>query len=373
MRVAIVSKTFVAETAQRQLEWLARQPGLDVTLITPPEWKSDDGRTLRFTPQFTQGYQVHELPVMFNGHYHFYVYRGLRQALRDLAPQIVHIDEEPYNPAGAQAQQIASGLHIPTVFVAWQNIYRAYPLPFARLEHYNYRRTAYIIAGNAGAADVVRRKGYKGPLSVFSVHGVDPNIYFPLPRRERRVYDDRFIIGYLGRLVLYKGTGQLIEAMVGLPEYCRLRFVGSGPDEAELRRLAAERGVAAQVEFRPAVPTSDVPQTLAEMDTLAAPSLTQPNWVEQFGRVLIEGMACGLPVVGSDSGEIPHVVGDAGIIVPEGDVAALRNALGTLATQPALRAQLGERGRARVLEHYTQEQVARNLVAVYERALSSKR
>lgn len=372
MRVAIVSKTFVAETAQRQLEWLARQPGLEVTLVTPPEWRADDGRTLPFTAQFTQGYRVRELPVMFNGHYHLYVYRGLRQTLGELAPEIIHIDEEPYNPAGAQAQQIARGLRVPTVFVAWQNVYRAYPLPFARLEHYNYRRTAHIIAGNAGAAEVVRRKGYKGPLSVFSVHGVDPNIYFPLPRRERKVYDDRFVIGYLGRLVLYKGTGQLIEAMVGLPDYCRLRFVGAGPDEAELRRLAAERGVAAQVEFRPAVPTSDVPQTLAEMDALAAPSLTQPTWVEQFGRVLIEGMACGLAVVGSDSGEIPHVIGDGGLIIPEGNVAALREALRTLATQPALRAQLGERGRSRVLEHYTQEQVARRLVAVYQQALGKR-
>ena len=159
---------------------------------------------------------------------------------------------------------------------------------------------------------------------------------------------------------------------MGLPEYCRLRFVGAGPDEAELRRLAAAHGVAAQVEFRPAVPTSDVPQTLAEMDALAAPSLTQPTWVEQFGRVLIEGMACGLAVVGSDSGEIPHVIGDGGLIVPEGAVAALREALRTLATQPALRAQLGERGRARVLEHYTQEQVARRLVAVYQQALGKR-
>ncbi len=93
----------------------------------------------------------------------------------------------------------------------------------------------------------------------------------------------------------------------------------------------------------------DVPRALAEIDTLAAPSLTQPHWKEQFGRVLIEAMACGVPVVGSDSGEIPQVVGDAGLIVPEGDVAALRAALLHLAEDSSLCERLAHAGRARVL------------------------
>src|SRR5579862_439287 len=355
MRVAIISKTFVAETAQRQLEWLARQPNLYLTLITPPAWRSDDGRLLPFIPQFPQGYQVRMLPIVFNGHYHFYLYRGLLRTLRTLAPDIIHIDEEPYNPAGAQAQRAAQALRVPTVFVAWQNLFRVYPLPFAWLERYDYRHMAHLIAGNSGAGEAARRKGYKGPLSVFSVHGVDPALYHPLPRRERSENDGAFVIGYLGRLVLYKGTGLLIEALAGLPDFCHLRFIGAGPDAEELRRLAVANGVAARVEFRPAVVTRGVPQALAELDALAAPSLTQPNWVEQFGRALIEGMACGVPVVGSTSGEIPQVIGDAGLIIPEGDVAALRAALLALATQPARRAELAQHGRARVLERFTQE------------------
>ncbi len=365
MRVAIISKTFVAETAQRQLEWLARQPNLDLTLITPPAWRSDDGRLLPFTPRYTQGYQVHPLPIIFNGHYHFYLYRGLYRTLRALKPDLVHIDEEPYNPAGAQAQRAAQRLHVPTVFVAWQNLYRAYPLPFAWLEQYNYRWMAYLIAGNAGAGEVARRKGYTGPLSVFSVHGIDPDLYHPLPRRERTADDGVFVVGYLGRLVLYKGTGLLIEAQAGLPDFCRLRFIGAGPDEATLRGLAEAKGVANRVEFRPAVATSEVPQALVELDVLAAPSLTQPNWAEQFGRVLIEALACGVPVVGSDSGEIPQVIGDAGIITPEGDVVALREALLSLATNPVRREELAQRGRARALERFTQEQVAHKIAEVY--------
>lgn len=367
MRVAIISKTFVADTAQRQLEWIARQPGVDVMLITPQEWRSDDGRMLPFVPRYTEGWTYRTLPVLFNGRYHFYVYRGLRSALRSLAPDLVHIDEEPYNPAAFQAQRAAGRLGTPTVLIAWQNLYRSYPAPYARIEQFDYAHAGHIIAGNAGAADVVRRKGYGGALSTFSVHGVDPDVYAPRPRART---DDAFLIGYIGRLVHYKGIGLLIEALAGLPETCRLRIIGSGPDEGELRRLAAERGVAGRVEFLPAIPTTEVPAALAEMDVLALPSLTQPNWIEQFGRILIEAMSCGVPVVGSNSGEIPNVVGEAGVVVPEGNLAALREALGRLARQPEARAAFARAGRERVLERFTQEQVARRVAAVYRTTLS---
>ncbi len=369
MRVAIVSKTFVADTAQRQLEWIARQPDMELVLVTPPEWHADDGRVLPFVPRFTQSYEVRQLPVRLNGRYHFYTYRGLQRTLAGIHPDLVHIDEEPYNPAGAQAQWCADRLGVPSVFVAWQNLYRTYPFPFAQMERRNYRHTAHIIAGNASVANVLRQKGYVGPISTFSVHGVDPDIYSPQPRGAR---DESFIIGYIGRLVLYKGVGLLIQALSGMPAECRLRIVGSGPDEAALRQLAMETGVAQRVEFVPGVPATAVPEVLAEMDVLALPSLSRPNWTEQFGRVLIEAMSCGVPVVGSDSGEIPNVIGEAGLVVPEGDVAALRAALLSLVSQPSLRAVYAHHGRERVLERFTQEQVARKVMDVYRRVLHAR-
>ena len=369
MRVVIVSKTFVAETAQRQLEWIARQPDIELTLVTPPFWRSDDGRRLPFIPRFVEGYQVRKAPVVFNGQYHFYFYPELGAIVRQQRPEVLHIDEEPYNPAGAQAQRLADAVGARTVFVSWQNLYRTYPAPYAWIERYNYRHAAAIIAGNADAANVLRRKGYSRPIAIFSVHGVDPEIYRPLPRTSST---DRFVIGYLGRLVLRKGVGLLIEALHGMPDHCRLRLVGSGPDEHVLRRIVSEQGVAERVDFVPAISTAEVPQALADMDVLAAPSLTQPNWKEQFGRVFIEAMACGIPVIGSDSGEIPHVIGAAGMIVPEGDVEALRAGLLRLANDAAMRERFSRAGRARALERFTQEQVARKTVAVYHEALGDR-
>ena len=121
--------------------------------------------------------------------------------------------------------------------------------------------------------------------------------------------------------------------------------------------------------FLPAVKSVDVPAYLAAMDVLALPSLTTPNWKEQFGRVLIEAMACEVPALGSDSGEIPHVIGDGGVVFHEGDVAELRARLAELQNSPELRRQLATNGRQRVLDHYTQAKVAEATAQVYRELL----
>jgi glycosyltransferase involved in cell wall biosynthesis len=92
--------------------------------------------------------------------------------------------------------------------------------------------------------------------------------------------------------------------------------------------------------------------------------------VEQFGRVLIEAMACGVPVVGSDCGEIPHVIGDAGLVFPENDAAALRSCLVQLMREPETASRLVRQGRERVLQQFTQESIAARTVAVYREIMA---
>ena len=118
------------------------------------------------------------------------------------------------------------------------------------------------------------------------------------------------------------------------------------------------------------LPSGELPAEYRKIDALVLPSLTRPNWKEQFGRVLVEAMASGVPVIGSDSGAIPGVIGDAGRIVPEGDVVALAGALRDLRDQPALRDDLIKKGRARFLAHFTHESIAAATVEVYRNLLT---
>jgi glycosyltransferase involved in cell wall biosynthesis len=103
----------------------------------------------------------------------------------------------------------------------------------------------------------------------------------------------------------------------------------------------------------------DVPRWLNAMDVLCAPSQSTPRWREQFGRMLIEAFACGVPVIASDSGEIPYVVADAGIIVPEDDLQGWRRAIERLLGDAELRTTLAQRGRQRAVTCYDWSVVAR--------------
>ncbi len=98
---------------------------------------------------------------------------------------------------------------------------------------------------------------------------------------------------------------------------------------------------------------------------MVLPSLTRPNWKEQFGRVLCEAMACETPVIGSNSGEIPYVIDDAGLVFQEGNSQELAACVRRLLDDPQLYATLATKGRQRVLENYTQEQIAKQTYEVY--------
>ena len=108
---------------------------------------------------------------------------------------------------------------------------------------------------------------------------------------------------------------------------------------------------------------------MQKLDALVLPSLTRPNWIEQFGRVLPEAMACETPVIGSSSGEIPHVIGEAGLVFQEGNVQELVASVRKLLDDPELYTRLAAKGRQRVLENYTQEQIARQTYEVYKEML----
>ncbi|MFI5267587.1 MAG: glycosyltransferase, partial [Chloroflexota bacterium] len=175
---------------------------------------------------------------------------------------------------------------------------------------------------------------------------------------------DGFVVGFSGRLVEQKGLWVLCEAFEQLPPDCRLLLVGSGPLEGLLRARAEANGWIDRLTISAAASTQ-MPDLYRQMDCLALPSLTTPAWKEQFGRAAVEAMACGIPVVGSDSGEIPHVLNGAGLTVPEGDAGALASALRRLYDSSSERHELGHKGRKRVEEGFTQSQIAHQTHEVY--------
>ncbi|MFN8496591.1 MAG: glycosyltransferase [Anaerolineae bacterium] len=360
MRVLMVSKAVVVGAYQRKLEELAALPGVDLTVIVPPAWR-EGTTTHRVEYAYTRGYRLVVDPILFNGRHHLHIYPKLARHFTP-PPDVLHVDEEPYNAVTAHALWLARQRRVPALFFTWQNLLRRYPPPFRQVELFSYRSTGYAIAGNHEAAEVLRAKGYRGPVAVIPQFGVDPDVFRPLAALKSAP----FRIGYLGRLVPGKGVDTLLRAGQGLGGDWRMEIRGDGESKAALVALAQSLGIAERVEFAPYAPSVEMPVYLNRLDALVLPSRTTAAWKEQFGRILIEAMACGVPVVGSSSGEIPNVIGDAGLVFPEDDAAALRAHLAHLMGDSALAASLGQRGRARVLAHYTHAQVAAATYAIYQ-------
>lgn len=362
MRVLMLSKACLVGAYQTKLEEIARHDDVELVAVVPPAWNDASG-PIALERSHTKGYRLLVEPVRYNGHFHLHYYPRLKHRLASFLPEIVHIDEEPYNLATWIAMRQARRLGAKVLFFSWQNLERRYPFPFSLMEKQVLAGADYAIMGNSEAVDVWQRKGYRGPSRVIPQFGVDPQLFRPPPKRDP---GRGFVVGATNRrLVPEKGVDLLLKAMSSLPGIWRIHVAGDGPARPALEQLAVRLGIADRVFFDGPISSDNMPAYLQQLDVLVLSSRAMPSWKEQFGRVLVEAMACEVVVVGANSGEIPNVIGPAGLIFPEEDIDALSKHLHQLMFYEEMRFELGRRGRQRVLDHYTQAQIAAQTVAVY--------
>jgi glycosyltransferase involved in cell wall biosynthesis len=318
--------------------------------------------------------KIHPIPVWKPGSVPLHLYKDwLLKLLRSEQPDAIYMHHEPYGLATFQVF-LANSLSVrcPIGFYAAQNIGKSYPLPIRLMESAILKRASFCFPVTEGALSILRAKGYKGVAEVLPL-AIDRNVYRPMPewalkkRAELELGASDFVVGYLGRLVEEKGIGTLLRALENIKEkkwHCVL--AGSGPYEKSLRSLAAELGIQDKVLFVGYVPHQEAPGWLSLFDVLMLPSETRSHWKEQFGRVITEANACGTPVIGSDSGEIPNVIRNigGGLVFPEGNVDAMVVAIVRIMNDPRYREQLAQVGAASVREKYDQAHLAARFASV---------
>lgn len=329
MKVLRISHSAVVN-AWRERERALRAQGVDVRLISAQVW-NEGGAPVRLQP--APGEPVRGLRT-FGSHPALFLFE-FRRLWRTLAEgwDLLDIHEEPYALATAQIllmrslQRVAHRTNVnpaPYLLYSAQNIEKRYPWPFRALEKYALRNAAGISVCNREAGRIVRTKGLRGRVEVIPL-GVDLTDFAPsAPTRVQEEDDGDLVVGYAGRLAAHKGVEVLLRSARD-DERIHLRIAGAGPQEQQLRARAAD--FADRVRFLGTLGGAQLSSFYRSLDVLAVPSLPTPGWIEQFGRVAVEAMACGIPVVASDSGALPDVVGDAGLLVPPGDARALRTAL----------------------------------------------
>lgn len=346
----------------------------DVTAVGPA-LVHGDLRPIAFEPDPTGAYAADTVPTYCKRLPHLMVYGRKLKRLLAAEWDVVHTWEEPYVLSGWQIGRWARPARF--VFYTFQNIAKRYPPPFGWLEKATVHRAAgWIAAGNSVAQTLLPRPGYAArPHGVIGL-GVDTDLFRPDAAARANVrrtlgweVDGPPVIGFLGRFIPAKGLTLLTRALDAIASDWRALFVGGGHSERELRTWAGRHGDRCRVVT--GVPHAGVPAYLNAMDVLVAPSQTTPRWREQFGRMLVEGFACGLAVVGSDSGEIPHVIAEAGRVVGEADTQGWTAALAELIDSPGQRTELASRGLERVHAHFSWPVIGRAHVEFFESLLDT--
>lgn len=386
MRVLVVSHTYIVDLNCEKLRSLARlSPDNDVTVVVPRRWRPGGVQNRIIEPEAKEEGNFRIVPVSnFSQNNQGLLSFGadLISLLRRVRPQVIQVEQGAKSLAYAQCITLnrVLGLEAKNVFFTWWNLPYTLKLPTSLLETYNLRHTHGLIAGNQDGVDILQKRGYHGPACVMPQLGVDDTRFRPQPQPELAaqlgIADGDFIVGFVGRFVPEKGLLTLAQSLARLkdqPHPWKWLLLGRGPLKETLTQQAEALGISDRLIWIESVPHDDVPRYINLMDTLVLPSettygfktLTSVGWKEQFGHVLIEAMACRVPVIGSDSGEIPHVIGSAGLVFPEGDSAALSARLLTLMANPETRNNLAQKGYDRAMDCYTNQALARRQLAFY--------
>jgi glycosyltransferase involved in cell wall biosynthesis len=332
-----------------------------VTAVAPKFFYGDLG-PIRTEARAEEISALVTVPALFSRHIHFFTYgRKLAELLRQ-SWDVIHCWEEPYILAGGQVA-LLTPYRTPLVFWTAQSTPKHYPPPFSIIESYCLSRCAGWMARGQTGLDALLSRGYGRKPHRAVPLGVDTELFRPDPaaREQTRMRLDwsnsgGAVIGYVGRFVEEKGVQLLTRTLDRLNSSWRALFVGGGPLERYLHAWSAR--YRDRVRIVTGVSHDRVPEYLNAIDLLCAPSQTRSNWREVFGRMLVEAFACGVPVIASDSGEIPHVVADAGIIVPESDEDAWIQRVGEVLENPRLQRDLSQRGLERARTEYSWAVVA---------------
>jgi glycosyltransferase involved in cell wall biosynthesis len=297
--------------------------------------------------------------------------RGLINICERLRPKIVLLDNDPGSVEAAELGAWARLRRSHLVCVSCENMPRA---PIYDALRGDFRRAARSLAVTSmwsatrplvDAVFVINRDGFgimrsKGFRSVSQIPlGFDERLFRPDPAM-REVTRNRLgllgpVVAYFGRLVREKGVHLMIEALSRLrdrPWQLLIDDFGTytDPYAEEVQRLIDALGLGSRV-VRFDAKHEEMPAYMNASDIVVIPSISTPRWKEQYGRVLPEAMACGCAVVASDSGALPELVGDAGLIFPQGNVGAIVSCLASLLDDDSRRRALGESGALRARRH----------------------
>jgi glycosyltransferase involved in cell wall biosynthesis len=376
MKVLVVSHSYTVGVNQQKIQRLAKLPGISVAL-TAPKVFMDMGRKLYLEKTPDAAFRMYPLNVFWYNHLyvHFYDWFQLLRAFIKEKPDVLYIEEEPQSLATGQVLLTALLFNVKRVLLTWENLEVKFPLYKRLIAWWVLRRIDVVVGGTGDALATISKIGFKGKGFVNPQFGLDEDIFCPKnvnPLKTKLGLGNKFVIGFIARLTPEKGILTLIRAAAQIPFDFILLIVGDGPVKDPAVKLAAELGIENKVKWGGIISHKQLPEYMNCFDLFVLPSIPSSTWKEQFGHVVIEAMACQVPVIGSDCGAIPELIGDGGLVFPSGDESRLAAHIKALFDDPGLRKAMGARGRQRVLENYSDRVIVQKLYVILKEIHSEK-
>ncbi len=371
LSVLFVSHAYVVGVNQGKLAAIARHA--EVGLLVPQTWKSVGwNRILTLETPYPE-IKNYPAKILFSGRGGAYLFNPLKiwQVLRQFKPDILQAEVEVFSLCALELAILSRVTKIPLVVFAWENMDRQ--LPFRKwIRDFVLKTAPLIITGNLDGKRLLKKWNYQGLIEVMPQIGVDEKLFTPKTPQPKK---SEISIGFLGRIVPEKGIDLLIEAASQLKQQklsFKLIICGTGPTKPLLQQQAEQQGVADSIVWRDVVPHDQVPQEIEKFDILVLPSRTVNTWKEQFGHVLIEAMAIGIPTVGSTCGEIPNVINHPDLTFTQEDTEELTTILSRLIREEDFRQAMGQYCLNRAHQNYTHECIAQRSVALWETVRSDE-
>jgi L-malate glycosyltransferase len=297
---------------------------------------------------------------------------GLLREMKQFRPEVIHIFNEAKSDIVFQALLYRNWFHrrAKVLFFGFENIIQP---PTSVMGRWKWKYICKYIDGGAYANSEGMNKLFELGLPKSNVHltywGIPLTQFRPQRNEEFRKklgVNDKFLVGYVGRITQDKGIWTILHAMKYVPQNVECLIVGDGPWSKIFQEKRSAYNLEDRIHWIKRVDDFDVPLYLNAMDAFVLASEETEHWKEQFGRVLAEAMACGLPVIATDSGAIPEVVGDAGMIFHEKDPAALASAILDLYEHPQTRQNFADKGIKRSNELFSCDAFASRLINIYK-------
>ena len=338
----------VVETYQKYIEELAKYDDLDVTLLLP-EWSIEGSQKVTAYIPKDAKYKVIVAKGTAPQEPLINIFPSLPYYLWKIKPDIVHLFEEPWHNIAIYLDfwmNIIGRFHkMKLIFQTFQNQIEDYQKNWQFVQNMTFKTSSAAISCTNDGVDVLKHWGYKKPI-YFIYPGIETKLFGfkDSTHLREKLGLTKFTIGYFGRMIKDKGVEDLIEGCKKLQFPYQLLMIGEGSDKKYFQTLT-DNAI-----WLSAVSPNEISEYYSALNLLVLPSRTTPRWKEQFGRVLAEAMLCGIPVIGSSSGEIQNVIGDASLIFDEGDSKDLSRKIWQIYQDKELRDKIIEKGLERAKE-----------------------